>query len=267
MFAIGGLGLSTTYAGTIGGSSNPLSLEIVGGALTLTGDNTYTAVSGQAGTTIVGGAIFADNATSSTGTGGLLVEGKTAQGFGTIGGNGTVTNGTTIDGPTEGVASFAQGGHIAPGAAGAAGPVGTLTLTGGLTLNDYTNLDLTLNGASTSTGDDLISTNNGALTLSGNSLVNVNFAFTNGDPTPGSTYDLINYGTGTLSYVAAGSNASVSGWSATGVPAGEAATFSTPGNGQVDVTFAAVPEPATLGLLAFGAIGLLARRRNAKIGQ
>jgi fibronectin-binding autotransporter adhesin len=263
VYAIGALGLTTTFAGKITpGTENACALEIVGGALTLTGNsNTYNGVSGQTGTTIVGGSLFADNTSgSATGTDGVLIEGKTAQGFGTLGGNGIVTNGTTVNTTTEGVASFAQGGHLAPGPAGAGPTTGTLTLTGGLTLNDYSNLDFTLNGLSTSTGDDLISTNNGNLTLSGDSLVQANFQFNNSGPILGSPYDLINYGTGTLAYVADGSNDSLSGWTATGVPVGDKATFSF-GSNQVDVSFTAVPEPATLGLLSLGAFGLLRRRR------
>jgi fibronectin-binding autotransporter adhesin len=263
VFAIGGLGLSTTYNGTIlNGSAGPLSLYIVGGALTLTGDNTYTNVSGQAGTTIANGAVYANNATSSTGTGGVLVEGKSGVGlgYGILGGDGTVLDGTTVNSTSAGVAAFAQGGLIAPGASGVSGPIGTLTLTGGLTLNDWTNLAYTLNDTNAS-GNDLISTSNGNLTLSGNSLTQVAFTFDNGGPELGVPYDLINYGTGTLGYVAGGSNASVSGWTATGVPAGDTATFSTPANGQVDVTFTEVPEPATIGMLGIASLGLLRRRR------
>ena len=250
--------MATTFAGTIKNTPNPVGIFVVGGSLTLTGSNTY-----GLGTTIeTNGSLFADNAAgSATGTGAVTVAGSQTAGFGTLGGNGAITGATTVNTTTAGIASFAEGGLIAPGAAGAAGPVGTLTLSGGLTLNDYANLAYSLNGASTNSGNDLISTNNGALTLSGNSLVQVNFAFTNGNPVAGSTYDLINYGTGTLSYIAGGSNASVSGWSATGVPAGDTATFTTPGNGQVDVTFAAVPEPASIGLLSVGVLALLRRRR------
>jgi fibronectin-binding autotransporter adhesin len=268
VYAIGGLGLTTTFAGVIkGGTENACALYIVGGALTLTGDNTYPGVSGQAGTTIANGAVYANNATSSTGTAGVLVEGNSGigNGYGILGGSGLIastTNGVTVNTTTSGITLFSQGGHLAPGPSGAGASTGTLTITGGLILNDYSNLDFTLNGASTSSGNDLVSTNNGALTLSGNSLVLVNFRFNNSGPAAGSTYNLINYGTGTLSYVAGGSNASVSGWTATGVPAGDAATFTTPGNGQVDVTFTAVPEPATLSLLSMAGFALLGRRKQ-----
>jgi autotransporter-associated beta strand protein len=266
VYAIGGLGLSTTFAGTIkGGTENACALYIVGGSLTLTGDNTYPGVSAQSGTTIANGALYANNAVSSVGPDGVLVEGKTGigAGYGTLGGDGTIastSNGTVVNSPSAGVASFAEGGLVAPGASGVGGPVGTLTITGGLTLNDYTNLAYTLNNTNTS-GNDLISTLNTNLTLSGNSLTQVAFAFDNGGPELGVPYDLINYGTATLSYVAGGSNASVSGWTDTGVPAGDTATFSTPANGQVDVTFTAVPEPATIGMLGIASLGMLRRRR------
>ncbi len=266
VFAIGGLGLTTSFSGTIengsGSGSPPLGLEIVGGALTLTGNNTYGGLSGLVGTSIENGALYANNTTSSTGTGGVLVAGKTGigAGYGILGGNGTVLDGTTVNSPTAGVSSFAEGGLIAPGVSGVSGPVGTLTLTGGLTLNDWTNLAYTLNDTNAS-GNDLISTLNTNLTLSGNSLTQVAFAFDNGDPALGVPYDLINYGTGTLGYVAGGSNASVSGWTATGVPGGDTATFSTPGNGQVDVTFTPVPEPATIGMLGIASLGLMRRRK------
>jgi hypothetical protein len=263
VYAIGALGLSTTFAGVIGGG-NPITIETVGGALTLTNNNTYTNVSGQVGTYIAGGALYADNTSTSigaTGTGGVIVGGKTSFGAGTLGGNGLVTNGVTVNTTTAGVAAFAQGGLIAPGASGVGGPIGTLTITGGLTLNDWSNLAYTLDNTP-SGSNDLISTSNGNLTLSGNSLVQVAFAFDDGGPELGVPYDLINYGTGTLGYVAGGSNASVSGWTPTGVPAGDTASFSTPGNGQVDVTFTAVPEPATIGMLGIASIGLVRRRRN-----
>ena len=246
-YAIGGLGLTTTFAGTVKGTTG---LFIVGGALTLTGSNTYT----LATTVQTNGSLFADNTSgSATGTSTVLVAGSPTAGFGTLGGSGTITGATTVNSPTAGVAAFADGGLIAPGAAGVAGPVGTLTLTGGLTLNDYSNLAYTLNGASTVTGDDLINT---AALATPDGLTQVDFSFTNSASlVSGATYDLINY-TGALT-----GNPAL--WSATGVPGGYTAAFSDtgPSAGQVDVTFTAVPEPASIGVLGISVLGLLRRRR------
>ncbi len=246
-YAIGGLGLSTTFAGTIN-NTNTVGLFIVGGALNLTGaSNIY-----AGGTTVqTGGALFANNAAgSATGTGAVTINSSAI-----FGGNGAITGATTVNAGTL-PTSFATGGHIAPGSAGASAgsTAGTLTLGGGLTLNDFSNLDFILNGDSTSTGNDLVSTTN--LNLSANGLVQVNFTF-NDAPANGATYDLINY-TGTL----AGSPTT---WTATGLPAGITAAFTAPANGQIDVTFssaAAAPEPASLSVLCLGAAALLTRRRS-----
>ena len=98
------------------------------------------------------------------------------------------------------------------------------------------------------------------LTLPGDGKIEVNFTFPNGNPAAGVPYTLISYTGGTLGdlYVS-GSSASLANWTATGVPNGYTATFSDTGGltGGIDVTFV-VPEPASLGLISIGALGLLA---------
>ena len=105
-------------------------------------------------------------------------------------------------------------------------------------------------------GNDLINTTTLATP---DGLTQVNFNFANvGSLVSGATYDLINY-SGALT-------GDPTLWTATGVPVGYTATFSdtAASNGQVDVTFTAIPEPLSTGLLGIATgITLLRRRRRA----
>jgi fibronectin-binding autotransporter adhesin len=85
-WSIGALGASDTFAGTIATNGTALSAvtKVGSGAWTLTGNNTYTA-----GTTVSAGTLFANNATSSLGTGIVNVNG------GLLAGSGTINNGAS----------------------------------------------------------------------------------------------------------------------------------------------------------------------------
>jgi fibronectin-binding autotransporter adhesin len=249
-YVIGGAGQTTTFDGLIAGNANGrVGLQIAGGALTLTNANTYQTTSSltTASTTLNGGSLFANNATgSATGPTPVVINAAT------LGGNGIVAGLVTV----STAASYAAGGHVSPGIAGTAGPVATISLTGGLTLNDFSNIDYTLNGASTVTGNDLVSTTNLTTT---NSLTQVNFSFASiGSLVPGTTYDLINY-SGALT-------GDPTTWTATGVPTGYTAVFSdtAASGGQVNVTFNTVPEPTSMAFVCL-ATGMTLLRRKRRV--
>jgi hypothetical protein len=263
IYQIGALGLTTTFAGLVenGTSSGhyPLSLEIVGGNLTLTNANTYTNVPNQAGTTINAGAVYAGNSTgSATGTGTVVVDGNTGigVGYGTLGGTGFISGLVTVDPSTSPATMFSNGGILAPGTV--TGATGTLTLSGGLTLNDYSNLDFTLNGLSDVSFDDLIAVTGGTLTMPSDGNVQANLSFTGGGPAYGTVYTLISY-VAPDSY-GIGNSTSLGSW-VLNTNLGEygSAVLSDTGS-AIEVTI--VPEPASLGLLSLGALGLLRRRRT-----
>ena len=245
--------------------------------------NTFTGMPASNG----GGALYVSNTTgSATGvspvyvqgassTTGSLPSGATTWG-GLFGGDGIISSDVTTVVNSEisdkgyvnsaaVLASFLAGPHIAPGAAGA-NTSKILTLNGGLQLGDYTNLDFSLDTLPATAADAEIAVSNTAvptltnpLTLPDDSNINVNLSFPNGNPALGVPYTLISY-TGADSY-GGGTSALLAGWSDPGVPAGDTATFSDTGS-AIDVTFAAVPEPASLGILGLGALGLLRRRRD-----
>jgi hypothetical protein len=181
--------------------------------------------------------------------------------LGTAAATTTINNNGTLAGTgvISGTVTANAGGRIAPGVntVGNFGSAGTLT-TGVLNLADTSHLDFDL--ASTAVGpNDLISTSNQNLLLGA-----VNFTFyglTPGVLETGTAYHLISVGTGIIT-------GDTSGFTTTfdGTLPGYEATYSidTVG-GYVNVTFAAVPEPASLSLLVFGGVAglFLLRRKRA----
>jgi fibronectin-binding autotransporter adhesin len=295
-YVIGGAGVDTTFDGIITQGSERNNLVVMdAGSLTLSnGGNSYgSKLSGSyqgPGTTILGqgqsapdptasvptfggmpvasagGTLLVDNATgSATGPAPIFIEGATtsAGSGGTLGGDGIIAGlVSTLAAPFAGTPSapndpsFAAGPVIVPKAVGINASK-TLTLSGGLTLGDYVNLDYSLDTLPATADDALISMGSaGVLTLPSDGLVQVNFTFPNGSPELGTPYTLIGY---TAADVNGGS--SVASWSATGIPIGDTATFTDTGS-AIDVTFAAVPEPASLGILGLGAATILRRRRR-----
>jgi PEP-CTERM motif len=174
----------------------------------------------------------------------------------------TVNNNGTLagNGVVSGTVTASAGGRIAPGVntVGNFGSAGTLTI-GTLNLANTSHLDFDL--ASTAFGpNDLISTSGGALSLGA-----VNFTFyglTPGVLETDTAYHLISVGSGVIT-------GDTSGFTTTfdGTLPGYEATYSVDTvGGYVNVTFAAVPEPTSLSLVAMGGIAgffLLRRRRQA----
>jgi autotransporter-associated beta strand protein len=141
-YNIGGNNADATFAGTIKSDGvNPFT-KTGTGRWTLTGANTW-----NGGLTINGGLVLANNASgSATGTGAVVVNTN-----GALGGTGTISSAITVN----------AGGVISPGSNG----VGTVTMTGGLTLNSGAILNIEIG----STNDKVAVT--GALALNG--VINV----------------------------------------------------------------------------------------------
>jgi autotransporter-associated beta strand protein len=143
MLSIGNNGSSNIYTGVLSGSG---SLDLIGGVLAITANNTY-----SGGTRIDAGVLLANVASgSATGLGPVTVNSG-----GTFGGAGVITGAVTVN----------SGGTLAPGA----GQPGILN-TGNLTLASGSNLQLTLNGDVVGSGYDQINVN-GAATITGSRLI------------------------------------------------------------------------------------------------
>ena len=225
----------TLISASIGGGVTGVNQNSSTSSLTLSStNNTYTGpTTVSAGTLIISGSIAGSTNVQSGGT---------ISGAGAIGGP-LVTLSTGV--------GSANNGHIAPGAVGAAGVL-TINNTTDLANNSF--LDFNLNTPGTAAG------------VSGNDLLKIQgTSGANGDLTIGSditltiatgggfgvgTYHLITY-TGSLF----DNSSSFSGWSVSGLLAGEAASFSI-GSNSIDLQVIAVPEPGTWAML-LGGIGML----------
>ena len=219
----GGDGTSTTFNGVISGVGGALT-KTGAGVQTLTGINTYTgATSINNGTLLVDGSLASGSAVSTSGTG-------------MLGGSGIINGATTI----------ATGTKLSPGDA-----IGTLTFTGGLNISGATadnagEMMFTVGTA----GDKVVET---AGTLNIGTLDFGDFTFVNNGIAVGNSY---------LLFDATGAVVSGSIGSSTGLIGAYSANISLAGN-QVYLNVTAVPEPATLGIIGLGALGLLGRRRRS----
>lgn len=157
---------NSAYGGVIAGGSKPIGLTVLGGNLTLSGNNNYAgnifisqgtlALSG-AGATFTGPAIVLSNAASIfnlTGMGNLsLGTGQILEGYGTVTGN-----------------VAAAGCQIIPGSVGGGG---TLTINGNLTLSGNVTNQFDLQFDPNAAGNDEIAVS-GTLNLSGLNTVQIN---------------------------------------------------------------------------------------------
>jgi len=190
--------------------------------LTLSGSNTY-----SGGTMLDAGTLVAANSAGS------------ATGLGTVTLNGGTLASEFPVGTIAGNVAAGSGPHaIAPGGLG---NVGTLVLSGNLSLNGNSTLDFDVFGGSS----DLLQIS-GPLSVSGLPSIAIKATGTLSGP-----YTLATYGS---------SSVNSSEFNVTGVPPGYTLTVS-----SNEVQLVAVPEPSTFVLLAIGALGLAAyfRRRRA----
>ena len=165
-YEIGARGEDSVFSGVVknaGSTATTTLTKVGGGLLTLSGANTYK------GPTVINGGTLAFTGTM-TGTGALSVNST-----GALGGLATLPMAVTVD----------SGGAIAPGVGG----VGTLTLSGGLTLNTGAVLAMDLAGTATS---DKIAVS-GAFAASGTTTINLTAL---GSFAGSGTYPLITGATG-----------------------------------------------------------------------
>ena len=184
LLTLGGNNASTTFYGVISDKSatdNGSLTKIGTGTFTLAGANTYTGPTAvNAGTLRVNGSL--------RGTGAVGVGGPTATGSPALGGSGTIAGPVTVFGTNDTIIGAING------ASGS-----TLTLTGGLTLNNgsISNFALTTAGANNMTAliATSITSGNSLSVDTGNSGVNtINLS---GTALVNSTYDLYSFtGTG-----------------------------------------------------------------------
>lgn len=248
----GSASLDATISGVISSTNSSGSLTKTGAgtlALTAATGNTYTG-----STSISAGKLRITNLSgSATGSGAVNASGGTTT---TLSGNGF----------SSGLATFTNGTRIAPGVNisgingnfGAAGTLGAGT-TGGLTLTDA-NLDFDLASTATVGGgvNDLITTT--ALTLG--STIAFTFNGLNGSLATGTNYRLID---GTSIVNPANSSAITTTFLGSLAGNYTANYTSDSGNGDLLVSFTAVPEPSTWASMVMGGMFLVAagsRRRK-----
>ncbi len=260
---IGGVSVdASTFTGKISlGSTDtqPLNLTAVAnGTVTFSGNLVHAGTGTTDSVTKVGAGLVILSGTGNNYTGTTTVQTGNLQINGKLTGTGAVTvdSGATLSGvgTIAGAVTVNGGGILSPGDA-----PGTFTLSGGLTLANNSVLDFTLgspNVAGGTGGNDLVST--AALTLGTGLTVHI----TQGTGYGTGLYHLIDY-SGALT----NNSSNFTGWTVTGLAAGQTAVFSLGTDGtsnavNMTISSTSIPEPATLGLLAIGSLGILAGRRR-----
>ena len=257
---------NTLISGTVsdGGAGGGLTKQGTG-ALTLTGNNTY-----SGNTTVIAGTLLVNNtatgdSSSGTGSGTVFVgAGGTLGGTGTIGGN--VALGTT--GGFSPVPTVARAAAVAPATSAVLAPgvngAGTLTINGGLTLSSNTVLAITL-GSTPSANAVLVG---GAVTLAGDLELTLGVGV---KPTLGEEFFIVDLLTAGMRVSTTFENAGAAGTfvddqgNTYAINYNDTPTGGAPGIDDVSLTVVGlVPEPGTWAMLGLGAVmGLAAMRRRA----
>jgi autotransporter-associated beta strand protein len=268
--------ISSSFGTTPLGVARQIGLTAGGGVNSMNQSSGYTAIAGQisggggfvktgAGTTILASGVNSYTGTTEVAQGALLVDGTNATSSVT-----TVDNGATLGGTgTTSSVNTSNGSVISPGepnsytsssatgftatSAGAATPIGTLTINGNLNIaaGAIFNFDI----ASPSSGD-LISVL--GTTTGGGAVFNLYV--------PGTTTALDAAGVYNLIAQAGGFTGDYSGDSIGDLPSDMTAAFGVGSNGDLQVTYTQVPEPVAAALLAAtAALPLLGRRRRPPV--
>jgi autotransporter-associated beta strand protein len=204
-----------------------------GGTLILSGSNLYTGT-----TSVNGGKLFVNGSLASS----AVVVGSGA----TLGGTGTLSHVATIN----------SGGHLAPGDSSTGSGVGTLTFTGGLTLQAGAIYDFQLGNSAS----DKIVVNGGTLAGLTSGVVTLNLTNSGGFTT--GTYTLFDFTGATNSNFDAGDfsvGTAISGFSSSLAISGT----------TLVLTASAIPEPSTYAVLV-GATALAVaawRRRRVQVSR
>ena len=220
-------------------------LNLAGQLINSASNATYVVAGG--GTTVLSGNNAGFNSTlQTTGAGTTLTVNGTVGSPVTVG-NGTTLNGTgTINGPVT-VNDGTVGGNLT---------VSSLSLSGA---TNYTSL---VGGTPASPVNQKV-TINGALIAQPGTTLNFNLV-DDGTLVPGGTYTITLLDAASISGLTAGQvNATATNFGFSGTPL---ATIDST-NGNVNLTFTVVPEPATelgIGAASLGALGLVRRRRAAR---